>query len=182
MIRETPLGADLIPASPYMNPLLADAPKTFLRECLGACRQSAHDGRTSAHDVVLVDTPPYIGPAFWAALFASDGVVIPVQLEGLSIEGLNSFLEALQTAREQGNADLSVTGVFANQVDVRRSTAESGWALLQRQYGDIAFQARLRQRAAIADAGTAKAPLLENTGPHVREAFSSLTDEFIDRI
>lgn len=181
-IVETPTGIDLVPANPYMNPALEDAPRDFLRERLWSYQQNAENGLTEPYDFALVDTPPYVGSSVWASLAAADGVVIPVKLEGLSIEGLNSFLEVVQTAASRADTGLSVTGVFVNHVDVRRSTASSGWDLLQEQYGNMVFESRLRQRAQVADAGTAKAPLLgPGVGEHVRSTFMTLADEFTSR-
>lgn len=172
VITETPVGVDLVPANPYMNPAIERAPRSFLHDHLSGLRET--------YDVALVDTPPYIGASVWAALWASQGVVIPVKLVGLSIEGLNSFMEVINTAQSE-NGPLSVTGVVANHVDVRRSTAASGWQLLREEYGDLLFEARLRQRAHVADAGTAKTPLLPDAGEHVRSVFNQLAEEFINR-
>jgi chromosome partitioning protein len=178
VVVETPAGVDLAPANPFMNDRMHElSDPGFLRRSLKPLK-SPHSG---SYDVALVDTPPFVGQSVWAALSASDGVVIPVQLEGLSIEGLNSFLEVLEQARSRRSSELQLTGIVANQVDVRRNIAGSGWALLQRDHDAHLFDTRIRDRAAAAEAATAKTSLL-GAGGHVADALRALADEFLKRI
>lgn len=182
LVTSTPVGVDLVPADPYMGKLIKrlDDPR-FLQRIVDEVEEAAERGLVPSYDFILVDTPPHIGFSLWVALAASDGVVIPVQLEGPSIEGLNAFLDAFNQARSDVNPDLDVVGIFANQVDVRRRTAEQGWDFLRETYGEAVFNVRLRQRAAIAEAATAKRSILESGGDHVNEAFHELAKEVIRR-
>lgn len=178
-LEETEVGADLIPAHPRQNSKLQSlGMESYIDKVLDDLFSSTE----RRYDFVLIDTPPYIGSPVWAAMSASDYVLVPIQLEGLAIEGLISFQQALGAARDRFNSDIDILGIFANQVDVRRASAEEGWDFLQDNYPDLIFDTRLRQRAAIAHASTIKQPIREAAGEHVTTAFDNLTDEIIQRI
>lgn len=156
-----------------MNAHLQKKPPVYLKDLTSAL---------SHHDVCLIDTPPFIGSSVWAALLASRHIIVPIQLEGMSIEGLQGFSDALEAAHERLDTDAEVLGIFANGVDVRRSSVEEGWSFLQSEYGDLVFESRLRQRASIAHASTTKSSILETGGDHVVNTFDSLTNEILQRI
>lgn len=174
LVRPTPLGPDLVPAHPRMNAHLEGKPPVYIKDLTSAL---------SHYDFCLIDTPPFIGSSVWAALSASRHVIVPIQLEGLAIEGLQGFEDALSAARERFETEVEILGLFANQVDVRRKETEQGWAFLEGAYPNLVFETRLRQRASVARAATAKESLLgHDDDGHVTEALTSLTSEIKARI
>jgi chromosome partitioning protein len=178
-LEETDLGADLIPAHPRQNSRLQNL---HMESYIDKVLEDLLSSSEKRYDFALIDTPPYIGSPVWAAMSASDHIVVPVQLEGLAIEGLISLRRALSAARERFRTDVDVLGIFANQVDVRRASAQEGWDFLNEEYGDLVFDTRLRQRADVAHASTIKQPLRECGSDHVTEAFDNLTDEILHRL
>lgn len=178
IIFPTDWDVDLIPASQHLTRVgaqLSDMTR------LAAELQAAQKRSLPSYDVCLLDTPPYIGMLVYNALSASDSVIMPIQIEGLSISGLTTFLNAVEHIQSSVNSALNVLGVFANQVDVRRRTTTDGWRQLQDTYEDTLFENRLRQRTAVSDAATYKEPVLDRGGEHVRETFLGLADEVIER-
>lgn len=173
LVRPTPLGPDLVPAHPRMNAHLQGEPPVYLKDLTSAL---------SYYDLCLIDTPPFIGSSVWASLVASEHIIIPIQLEGMSIEGLQSFSDALGAAHERLDTKASVLGIFPNQVDVRRSSADEGIEFLESEYGDLVFDSRLRQRASVAHASTTKNSIFETCGGHVVNTFDNLTNEILNRI
>jgi len=182
MIVPTDFGIDLVPASPFQNvPIERHRNLSFLRDRIEELKQDAHTGAVSEYDVILVDTPPFIGGSVWNALSASDDLLVPVLLEGLSVEGLDSFLRAKNRAPSGVVDPPSLTGVIINRADVRLRITEEGTDLLQRKYGERVFSTRLRDRVGITEATTAKQSLLEEGGEHARDRFQSITAEFLER-
>lgn len=181
-VVETPIGVDLIPANPFQNsPIEKHSSFTFLRERIQELEEDAQSGAVEPYDVVLVDTPPFIGGALWNAVSASDGLIVPVTLEGLPLEGLNSFLGALKQAPSGVDRIPALTGIIVNRVDIRLGTTEDGQRLLDSQFKEALFSRRVRDRVDITRASTAKRSILNHGGDHAAEVFPALADEFLER-
>lgn len=60
------------------------------------------------YDVIVIDSPPTIGTAQKAALRAADEVLIPLQPDGLCLQGLYLIREAI----EEVHPDIKILGVF----------------------------------------------------------------------
>ncbi|MCS4116027.1 chromosome partitioning protein [Salinibacter ruber] len=175
VVFPTDHGPDLVPTSQHLS---------LTAQTIGQMtqlRERALNNSLSGYDLILIDTPPYIGSLVFNALSASDSVLIPIQLEGPAITGLKTFGDAIAHVRSEANPNLGILGIFANQLDVRRRTTKDGWKQLKDEYGEYLLSPRLRQRAAISDAATYREPLLENGDDHTRDAFNSLADIVIDR-
>lgn len=86
----------------------------------------AEDGEI---DVVLFDCPPGFTAASTAALMAAREIIVPVLMDGFSIEGMVDMLEQVESMR-QVNPRLRVSGVLINQWR-RCPSVEQGEALLR---------------------------------------------------
>lgn len=71
----------------------------------------AEDGEV---DVVLFDCPPGFTAASTAALMAAGEIIVPVLMDGFSIEGMADMLQQVTSMREV-NPALRVAGVLINQ-------------------------------------------------------------------
>src|SRR5919198_2215336 len=63
-----------------------------------------------AYDFILVDTPPSLGLLTINAFVASDGVIVPVQCEYLSLRGLVQLETTLSMVRENLNPKVEIIG------------------------------------------------------------------------
>ena len=71
------------------------------------------------YDYILVDCPPSIGLLTVNALTAGDYVVIPVQCEYYSLEGLGQLVHAVSLIQQGLNPNLQVLGVLLTMYDKR---------------------------------------------------------------
>ena len=71
------------------------------------------------YDWVLIDTPPSLGLLTINALVASDGVIVPVQCEYLSLRGLVQLENTLSMIRENLNPDVGIQGILPTMFDGR---------------------------------------------------------------
>lgn len=77
------------------------------------------------YDHVLIDCPPSLSALTINALTASTNVVIPIQLDVFSIQGLEQILETIGEVKSSSNKKLNIAGVLPVLVDRRkRLTAE----------------------------------------------------------
>src|SRR6201993_1880810 len=66
----------------------------------------------SKYDYILIDTPPSLGLLTINALVASNGVIVPVQCEYLSLRGLVQLENTLSMIRENLNPDVEIEGIL----------------------------------------------------------------------
>jgi len=80
------------------------------------------------YDMIVVDSGPTAGIMMDNVLAAVDGVVIPMEAEKFSIDGLQALLANIDEAREDLNPKLSVYGVlltkFNKEMGVQKEIAE----------------------------------------------------------
>ena len=105
-----------------------------------------------AYDYVLIDTPPSLGLLTVNAMVASDGVIVPVQCEYLSLRGLAQLRETLGQVREHLNPDASVVGILPTMYDARTVHAREAIALLEDAFGDLLFRTRVGKTVRFAEA------------------------------
>ena len=104
------------------------------------------------YDYVLIDTPPSLGLQTINALVASDGVIVPVQCEYLSLRGLVQLENTLSMIRENLNPHVSIQGILPTMFDGRTLHAREAVEILQENFGDLVYKTRIRKTVRYAEA------------------------------
>jgi chromosome partitioning protein len=104
------------------------------------------------YDYVLIDTPPSLGLLTINALVASDGVIVPVQCEYLSLRGLVQLENTLGMIRENLNPNVAIQGILPTMFDGRTLHAREAVEILQENFGDLVFKTRIRKTVRYAEA------------------------------
>ena len=104
------------------------------------------------YDFVCVDTPPSLGLLTINALTAADKVIVPVQCEYLSMRGLIQLQNTLSMIRENLNPDVDIAGILPTMVDSRTLHAKEAIEILEENFGDRVFGARIRKTIRFAEA------------------------------
>ncbi len=104
------------------------------------------------YDFVCIDTPPSLGLLTINALTAADKVIVPVQCEYLSMRGLIQLQNTLAMIRENHNPDVDIAGILPTMVDTRTLHAKEAIEILEENFGDQLFGARIRKTIRFAEA------------------------------
>lgn len=107
---------------------------------------------SEAFDYVLIDCAPSLSELTYNALGTSTGVIIPVQLEGLSVSGIGKILKACKDVRKMLNPDLEVRGLLLAMADERTNMTKDMVKYLRDTYDEIVFDTRIRRCVKIAEA------------------------------
>jgi chromosome partitioning protein len=120
VILKSSLGPDVAP----MN-IVASEAEDFLRgkPNWGSRLATALKEVRDRYDYILLDPGPNLSALTINALYAADYIVIPTELEMLSIKGLQLLLQRVDDARRHFNSRLQVAGAVAMKVQSRTNAA-----------------------------------------------------------
>jgi chromosome partitioning protein len=104
------------------------------------------------YDFICIDTPPSLGLLTINALTAADKVIVPVQCEYLSMRGLIQLQNTLSMIRENLNPDVDIAGILPTMVDSRTLHAKEAIEILEENFGDRVFGARIKKTVRFAEA------------------------------
>jgi chromosome partitioning protein len=104
------------------------------------------------YDYILIDTPPSLGLLTINALVASDGVIVPVQCEYLSLRGLAQLQNTLEMIRENLNPNVDIQGILPTMFDRRLLHAREAVDILRENFGDLVFNTKIRKTVRYAEA------------------------------
>jgi chromosome partitioning protein len=133
------------------------------------------------YDYILIDTPPSLGLLTINAFVASDGVIVPVQCEYLSLRGLVQLENTLAMVRENLNPNVRVEGIVPTMYDGRTLHAREAIEILEEHFGDLVFETRIRKTVRYAEAPVKGSSVLryEPSGP-AAQAYRDLAKEVLD--
>ncbi len=104
------------------------------------------------YDYVLIDTPPSLGLLTINALVASNGVIVPVQCEYLSLRGLVQLENTLSMIRENLNPRVEIEGILPTMFDSRTLHSREAVEILQENFGELVFDTKIRKTVRYAEA------------------------------
>lgn len=101
-----------------LDALIGDAPDAQIR-LADALDEFAQRGTNP--DLILLDCPPNLGLATRNALAAAQEVIIPLEADKFSVDGLDSLLQAIEGMRRAVNPHLEIAGILISLFNRRRA-------------------------------------------------------------
>jgi chromosome partitioning protein len=133
------------------------------------------------YDFVVVDTPPSLGLLTINALVASDGVIVPVQCEYLSLRGLVQLENTLGMVRENLNPNVEIIGILPTMYDNRTLHSREAVEILQENFGELVFKTRIRKTIRYAEAPVKGVSVLKyDPSGSAAEAYRELAKEVLN--
>ncbi len=150
----------LVPASKTLQDVDTDlfrqmSPKRVLQKCFGLpLDDHTGEGITNIldYDYVLIDCAPALSQTTYNAMTVATGVLIPVQMEGLSVNGVNNMIEAMRLVKAELNPELELRGLLPTMVDMRPRIARQFIDYLHSNYGDRVTRSMIRRNVKINEA------------------------------
>ncbi len=153
-------GIDLIPGSRRStshnvpDPHLAD-PEA--QECLRVFLEEVR-GR---HDLVMIDCPPNLHLCSWAALVASDHLIVPLQPEDYGAQGIIDVTESVARVMAGPNPDLHLLGYLITMISPRKTIHRLYEETLRQRYGSDVFTAMVPEAVDFVEAIAQRKPVAQ---------------------
>ena len=112
----------------------------------------ALDSIKDDYDYIFIDCPPSLGMLTVKALSISDGVVIPMQCEFYSLEGMSQLLNTVKKIRQLYNPTLQVVGILLTMHNGRLTLTAQVVEELKKYYADKLFKVPISRAVRIAEA------------------------------
>jgi chromosome partitioning protein len=131
---------------------------------------------------IVMDCPPALDLLTLNALVAADSVLIPMQAEYFSLEGVSELLDTIERIRAALNPGLSIEGVVLTMLDERTNLAQQVMAELKRFFGEKLFQSTIPRNIRLAEAPSHGKPvLMYDVRSRGAESYIRLAKEIISR-
>ena len=150
LVGVKPAGFDLLPATAGLTAaeveLLAVDMGRELR-LRGALVEIAANYQT-----ILLDCPPSLNILTLNALVAAEGVLVPIQCEYFSLEGLSSLVGVIEGLCARSNPDLEISGIIRTMYDGRTRLARDVSEQLQQHFPNELFRTIIPRNVRLAEA------------------------------
>lgn len=111
------------------------------------------------YDYIFIDCPPSLGMLTVNALTASDGVIVPMQCEYFSLEGLTQILSTVKQVKRLYNPDLSLTGILITMHNGRLNLSVQVLDELKKHYADKLFSTPVSRNVRLSEAPSFGMPI-----------------------
>jgi chromosome partitioning protein len=142
-------GIDIIPGSPDMADIEVSLAQQEQREKF---LKKSLSGLASHYDYILIDSPPSLSLLTINALNAAQSVLVPMQLEVLTLQGLNQILSTVDAVKKTMNTKLKVKGILLVMYDKRRKLSQELQSFLEENVKNRVYDTVIRLNVKLAEA------------------------------
>ncbi len=133
-------------------------------------------------DYIIIDCPPSLGILSINALAASNGIIIPMQCEFYSLEGLSQLLLSIKQVKKLYNHTLEITGILITMYNGRLNLSMQVLDELKKYYSDKLFKTGVVRNVKLSEAPSYGEPIIYYD-KHSKGAlaYMDIAQEIIDR-
>ena len=159
LVRPTGVDlVDLVPGSRHAAEFNVPVPHRHPLELQLCLREFLSEVR-GRYDVVLIDCPPNLHMASWAALAAADSLVVPLKPEDYGAQGVVEVAESVRLVRSGPNPGLVMLGYLLTLVGPRKSIHRMYEEGLRAEYGPLVFETRVAEAVEYVEALNRRLPV-----------------------
>lgn len=134
------------------------------------------------YDYIVIDCPPSLGILSLNALAASDGIIIPMQCEFYSLEGLSQLMLSIKQVKKLYNPKLEITGILITMFNGRLNLSLQVLDELKKYYADKLFATGIVRNVRLSEAPSYGEPIIYyDKHSKGAQAYMDVAKEIIDR-
>lgn len=144
--------------------------------------KSALETVRDAFDFILIDCPPSLGILTINALVACDSVIVPMQCEYYSLEGLSQLMVSLREIKKRYNPTLEICGILITMYNGRLNLSLQVMDELKKYYADKLFSTTILRNVRLSEAPGYGMPI-QYYDPHSKgcQAYQEVAAEIVER-
>ena len=152
------LGFDLMPANSDLTAAEVALIQSDTKERRLADALIPH---VEDYDFIIIDCPPSLNTLTLNALVAADSVLIPMQCEYYSLEGLSALMDTLKQIRQTVNRKLELEGLLRTMFDSRSRLTREVSAQLVDHFEKQVFRTCIPRNVRLAEAPSHGLPIIK---------------------
>lgn len=132
------------------------------------------------YDFIIIDCPPSLGLLSLNSLTASTSVLIPIQCEYYSLEGVGQLIDTVKLVRQNLNPKLEIEGVLLNMFDGRTNLSIQVVEEVKKYFKDKVYRTVIPRSVRLAEAPSFGQPImLYDDKSKGSIAYTKLSEEII---
>ncbi|HAL63028.1 MAG: ParA family protein [Firmicutes bacterium] len=170
-------GLSVIPSLPELSAAEIELAgekdrELFLKNALATIK----DG----YDFIIIDSPPALGMLTINIMTAADSVLIPIQCEYFSLEGLSQMINSIKSIRKSYNKNLDIEGILATMFDSRTNLSRQVLDEVKAHFEDKVFTTTIPRNVRLSEAPSYGQPIIKyDITSKGADAYFSLAREII---
>lgn len=158
IVRSESGGYDLLPSNSDLTAAEVELLNELMREqrLRHALLKVKHN-----YDYIVIDCPPSLNMLTLNALVAANGVVIPVQCEYFSLEGLSALVGTIDKVSSVANKELKIEGIVRTMYDPRNMLTADVSEQLKAHFGNKLYSTVIPRNVRLAEAPSYGEPALK---------------------
>jgi len=134
-------------------------------------------------DFVLIDCPPSLNVLTINALTAATQVIVPIQTQFYSLDGMRELFKSIELIRESSNSDLEILGILPTLFDPRTKMNRAMLQAVRDYFRGQVFETAIYLSAALAECPMMGQPITRYApGSRGANNYRSLAEEVVRRV
>lgn len=132
------------------------------------------------YEYIIIDSPPSTSLITVNTLAACDSVLIPMQCEYYSLEGLTQVIEFVRSIKERYNQDIDIEGILFTMYDPRLNLTSQVTEEVKKHFPKKTFETVIPKNVRLSEAPSFGKPIAYyDSGSKGAEAYDRLAEEVI---
>ncbi|MGN0666243.1 MAG: ParA family protein [Huintestinicola sp.] len=134
------------------------------------------------YDYILIDCPPSLSLLTVNALCSCDSVLIPLQCEYYSLEGLSQLVESIRMVKSHYNPNIDIDGIVFTMFDARLNLTNQVVSEVQKHFPKKVYRTVIPRNVKLSEAPSFGKPVIYyDKSSRGAEAYEKLTEEILVR-
>lgn len=135
------------------------------------------------YDYIFIDTPPSLGLLTINALTSSDSVLIPMQCEYYSLEGISRLMQTIKLVNQRLNKALHIEGVLFTMFDGRANLTNQIVVEVKKYFGQKIYENVIPRNVKLPESSSFGKPIiLYDINSKGAIYYIELTKEFLSKV
>lgn len=152
---------DVFPAEEQLYDIIYDIYEANKEKIVGNIFRKNISFIKNDYDYIIIDNSPFRSYLTTCALFISDEVLVPIENDNFSYDGINNLIKTISALNAKYSLEINFTGVFITKAESRTTLYKEMVKSYQEMFGDKFIPISIRKTEAVKQANTLFVGLLD---------------------